>query len=151
MSEEKENLISAHIEELDDIRKEGYLEGVAKVRKALFWASAIILLNYLVSLMQSDQFYWEIIAEGIFVASIFLVLGIYTRKKPYTATIAGIIVFVLWWAYLIVMNVVFEGGEPIKAIFGGIIFKILLIVVLARNLNAARELQQIDNNSPEMH
>lgn len=144
MSEEKEDLISGHIEELDYIRKDGYLEGVRKVRNALFWAAAIILFNYLLALFRSDEFNWALIAEGLFVSGIFLVLGIYTRKKPYTATIFGIVVFVLWWAYLVLINVVYEGGEPFQAIFGSILFKIVLIVILARNLNAAKELQKMD-------
>jgi len=66
------------------------------------------------------------IEVGIFVAH-----GFWTKNKPYSAIIIGLILFILYWIAGIIIN----GTE---AAYKGITIKIVIIVYLAQALKPAK-------------
>ena len=143
--EVQQNQIAEYHDDIKQIELEGYELRVKKARNALFWAGAIILI-------------WEVIAMAIagvgfpieafliiapFVIG-FVLLGIWTKYKPYTAIIIGICLFFAYWALLVYVNVMYgDGGMDIfKAIIGGWWIKLLILVNLFRPLKDAKELQR---------
>ncbi len=82
-----------------------------------------------------------LVETGIFVA-----LGFFTKSKPYTAIILGLIAFVLIIGFSATIYGLREGSAGVvKALFGGIIVKILIFISLVRPLKDAKELQQLKN------
>ena len=72
------------------------------------------------------------------IAAIFLGLGIWTKNKPYTAILAGLIFFVG-------MHLVEAILDP-ETIFKSVIMKILVIFYLAKSLGDARQAQEMKRN-----
>jgi len=69
-------------------------------------------------------------------------LALWTKKKPYTALIAGIIAFIAYILLAVVANGYVEGTTGVfKALVSGIIVKVIIFVQLFRPLKDAKELQ----------
>ena len=138
-----ENKIADFHDEVRQIELEGYEQRVRKARNALFWAGGLVLLGEIIGLATAGV---EPNLVGIaiitFIVASFIILAIWTKKKPYTAIIAGICVFCLYILLNTLGYYYLEGGAGIlKGIFGGIIIKILILVALIRPLKDAKELQ----------
>jgi hypothetical protein len=142
--EVQQNQIAEYHDDIKQIELEGYELRVRRARNALFWAAGIILV-------------WEIIALAIagvgfppeafliiapFVIG-FVLLGIWTKYKPYTAIIIGICLFFAYWALVVFVNVMYGDGVDIfKAVISAWWVKLLILVNLFRPLKDAKELQQ---------
>jgi hypothetical protein len=117
---------------------EGYDKHIRQARNALFIAAGILLLNAVIlfaqypfdlDFMWLDYLLWVIYIGG------FVALAFWTKKKPYYAIMGGLILMGIFMginAYI----------DP-STIFGGIIFKIAVIVFLVKGLNNAKEAQQL--------
>jgi hypothetical protein len=107
-------------------------------------------------------FFWEMIAmfragEGVEPVSLvfavviggaFVALGFWTRKKPYSAIVSGLAVFIAYLALVVVVNGMVEGGVGVlKALLGGIIVKIIILVNLILPIKDAKELQEARKQS----
>jgi len=139
----QQNQIAEYHDDIKQIELEGYELGVRKARNALFWSAAIILV-------------WQVIAVAIagvdFSMEVFLIiapfvigfvlLGIWTKYKPYTAIVIGIILFFAYWAMLVYLNVSYGGIAILKAIISGWLIKLIILVNLFRPLKDAKELQK---------
>lgn len=143
----QEDQLSQIAEYHDDIRRielEGYEQGVRKARNALFGAAAIILVWEIIALAISGaDFTPEVfLIVGPFVIG-FIVLGIWTKRKPYTAIIIGICLFFAYWAFVVGVNAIYGEGEDVfKAIISGWWIKLIILINLFRPLKDAKELQQ---------
>jgi len=143
--EVQQNQIAEFHDDIKQIELEGYELRVRKARNALFWAGGIILI-------------WEVIALAIagvgfsmeafliiapFVIG-FVLLGIWTKYKPYTAIIIGIILFFGYWAFVVAVHVMYGSGEMdvFKAVISGWWIKLIILVNLFRPLKDAKELQK---------
>jgi hypothetical protein len=130
--------------DINQIHLEGYELGVRKARNALFWAAGLILLGEVITYAMSGL---EIEPIGItfivVVVGTFIGLALWTKKKPYTAIVSGIIAFTLYILLVATLNGYAEGAiGVIKGLFGGFIVKILIFVALIRPLSDAKELQR---------
>jgi peptidoglycan/LPS O-acetylase OafA/YrhL len=141
---EKNDVIADHFDELRQIELEGYELAVKKARNALFWVAALIMFWELyASYRQTGTFELEVTLFAAFVSGIFLLLAFWTKTKPYTALISGIIAFILYKLLVVGVNGYLEGGEGIlKGLMSGIIFTIFIFVQLFRPLKDAKELQK---------
>jgi len=110
----------------------------------LFWAAGLILLGEVIVYARSGL---EIDAIGISIIAVivgtFIGLALWTKKKPYTAIVSGIIAFILYILFVAIANGYVEGAMGvIKGLFGGFIVKILIFIALIRPLSDAKELQK---------
>jgi hypothetical protein len=141
---EQDQIASYH----DDMRQfelDGYETGVRKARNALFAAGGIILVWQIIAVAMTPgaEFSPELfLLIAPFVIG-FVVLGFLTKKKPYTSIIIGICLFFLYWALIVIINVMYgEGMDIFKAIIGGWWVKLLILINLFRPLKDAKELQR---------
>ena len=117
---------------------QGYDRHIRQARNMLFTAAAILLLNAVllfskypfdIEMMWLDYLLWIGYIGG------FIVLAFWTKKKPYYAIIGGLILLGIF----ILVNAVIEPSS----LFGGIIFKIAIVVFLIKGLGDAKEAQQM--------
>ena len=116
---------------------EGYDKHIRQARNAIFVAAGVLVFN-LVVLAATTAYYeylWlDYTIWGAFIAG-FVLLGFWTKKKPYTAIICALVLYVLFVA----LNAFID----ITTIYKGIILKIVIISFLVKGLNDAKEAQQI--------
>ena len=144
---QEESQLNQIAEYHDDIRKielEGYELGVKKARNALFWSAAILLIWQVLAIAISGaEFTPEVFVIIIPFVIGFILLGVWTKHKPYTAIIIGICLFFAYWALVVITNVMYSDGEGIfKSIIGGWWIKLIILINLFRPLKDAKELQQ---------
>jgi hypothetical protein len=119
-----------------DFSMEGYDRPVRRARITLFIIAGLILISlYQVLPFNDDPV--RMITAGITVlmAGIYVALGFWTRKKPYTALIVALCVF----CGTILLNGIIQ---PVS-IFYGIIIKIAIILALVLGLSNARDCQRM--------
>ncbi len=122
----------------DEFSMKGYDKHIRQARNAIFVAAGILLLNVIIlsfTIPQGYEYLWlDILIWGIFIAG-FVILGFWTKKKPYNAIIGALILYGLF----ILLNAAID----IKTIFSGIIFKIAIILFLVKGIKDAKEAQEI--------
>ncbi len=136
--------IAEYHADINQIQLEGYALRVRKARNALFWAAALIFVAevvvYASSAAELDPLAISFI---VIVSSAFVALGLWTKKRPFTAIVSGLILFILYILLVAIVNGYAEGAiGVIKGLFGGWIFKILIFVALIKHLQDAKELQK---------
>ena len=141
---EQQDVISNYANEMLQIQIEGYERAIRKARNALFWAGGLIFFWEMVAMFRAGlgfepiSFGFALIIGGIFVA-----LGFWTKKKPYTAILVGLAVFVGYMGLVILVNGMVEGSTGVlKGLFGGIIIKVIILVNLILPIKDAKELQE---------
>jgi hypothetical protein len=141
---EVQDQIADYHADINQIHLEGYEIGVKKARNALFWAAGLIFLGEAIVYAQSGL---DIEPIGItiiaVIAGTFIGLALWTKKKPYTAIVSGIIAFILYILLVATINGYVDGAlGVVKGLFGGLLVKILIFVALIRPLKDAKELQK---------
>jgi Na+/proline symporter len=133
--ENKQDQIAEYHDEIKHFELEGYQQKVRKARNALFIAAGALALGFFISLAQSGEAFIGdlLIVFGPLIVA-FILLGFWTKKKPYTAIILGLILFFGFWIGFSIL-------EP-RNIYSGIIIKIFVIVALFSAINDAKELQK---------
>jgi len=115
---------------------EGYDKHIRNARYLLFVIAGLSLLGLYYVLPLDGSFekifmlIWVIAFAGAYVA-----LGFWTKKKPYTALLIALILF-------IVIQVLSAIGEP-ASLMQGWVFKIIIIVMLINGLRNAKESQRM--------
>jgi hypothetical protein len=128
-------------EALDNYEREQYQRGIRKARNTLFAAGALmfvvdaILLFARRETLQPAAVYVAI-AIDLVVLSVFIGLGLYTKRKPYAAILAGLLIFCLIQVAAIAL-------EPAN-IYKGLLMKIAVITTLVSGLRKAKALQDMD-------
>jgi hypothetical protein len=119
----------------DDVKKmdmQGYEAGIKKARNALYVTALLILIGELISASAMGIALTPmLIGVALFESGIFVALALWTKTKPYTAIIVGLIVFILMW----VISIAVLGG---KAAYSGIIVRIVIISYLVSALKPAK-------------
>ena len=143
--EKKEDVIADYYDGVKQLETEGYENGIKKARNALFITAGLFLI-------------WEAIAIGrlgvplsllppsyiaIVVAEVgsFIALAFWTKTKPYTAIVVGIILFILLWVLAVAVS-----EDKIKALVGGIIVRIIIIFNLVSALKPAKGWEDLKKN-----
>lgn len=115
---------------------QGYDRHIRQARNMLFAAAAILLLNAVllfskypfdIEMMWLDYLLWVGYIGG------FIALALWTKKKPFYAIIGGLILLGIF----ILVNAIIEPSS----LFGGIIFKIAIVIFLIKGLGDAKEAQ----------
>ena len=143
--EVKEDQITNYHADIHQIELEGYELGVKKARNALFWAAGLILLAEVIVYARSGIDPEPIgISFIVGIVGSFLGLALWTKKKPFTAIVSGLILFIAYILFVAIINGYVDGFVGVlKGLFGGWLFKILIFVALIRPLKDAKELQKI--------
>jgi len=122
----------------EEFSLQGYDKHIRQARNTLFIAAAILLLNAVIlfsnypfdiEIMWFDYLLWLTYIGG------FIALALWTKRKPYYAIIGGLILI----GAFILVNAIIEPGT----IFGGIIFKVAVVVFLIKGLRDAKEAQEL--------
>jgi hypothetical protein len=143
-SVQQTDVIADYANGLREAEMARYEAGVRKARRALFWAGGLIFFGEMISLYQQDiEVHPLLIAFAVLEAGVFIALGFWTKKKPYTAVVCGLIAFI----GIIIISAIFNGlaegsAGVLEAIFGGIIVKVVILVNLILPLKDAKALQQ---------
>ena len=141
-----ENAISDYFDGVKQLEMEGHQNGIRKARNALFITAGLFLI-------------WEIIALGragvplslispLYIAIIvvevgaFTGLAFWTKTKPYTAIVVGIILFVLLWILAVAVS-----EDKAKAFVSGIIIRIAILVNLIGALKPSKAWEDLKKNS----
>jgi len=122
----------------DEFSMEGYDKHIRQARNAIFAAAIILLLNVIilaVAVPDTYEYLWlDVLIWGAFIAG-FVVLGFWTKTKPYYAIIGALILYGLF----IILSAVVD----ITSIYKGIIFKVAVIVFLIKGLKDAKAAQEM--------
>lgn len=140
---DQQDVIAEYANQLNQFEIAGYEKTVRRARNALFWAGGLIFLGEMISMYQTfNGFDPFVFAIGLFEAGIFVGLAFWTRKKPYTAVLTGLIAFIVIILFAVVVTGMAEGSTGVfKALFSGIILKIVILFNLIVPLKDARALQ----------
>ncbi len=140
----EKNVIADYADELRQIEMESYETAVKKARNALFWTAGLVFLGEMISMLRSETGFDPIIfVIALFEAGIFVALALWTKKKPYTAVVTGLIAFLGIIALSAVAFGILEGAAGVmKALISGIIVKVIILVTLIKALSDARALQK---------
>ncbi|MEO5563630.1 MAG: hypothetical protein ABIR18_09355 [Chitinophagaceae bacterium] len=142
--DQQKDVIADYANEIQQIQMEGYERAIRKARNALFWAGGLIFFWEMVAMFRADLGF-DIFAFGfaLIIGGIFVLLAFWTKKKPYSAILTGIAVFIAYLALVVVINGMVEGSEGVlKALVGGIIIKIVILVNLILPIKDAKALQE---------
>ena len=143
-SVDTENSIADQMNELKEQNLAQYEIGVRKARNALFATGALLFIGEMITMARMyGEMVPELLAISLVEAGIFVALALWTKKRPYTAIITGLILFILIAVVLPIGITINEDAETItKAVFGGIFIKIIILVYLIKALNDAKEIQK---------
>ena len=124
--------IANYYEDVKKKKMEGHAGGIRKARNALFVTAAILLIGEIITASASGM-EWTPLSIAIIAVEVgvFIALAFWTKSKPYTAIIVGIIFFLLLW----VLAIVVIGG---KAAYSGILIRIVILSVLISALKPAK-------------
>lgn len=135
-----ENEIADYYDGVKKLEMEGHETGIKKARNALFVTAAVIFIGELVSAGVSGIGITPLlIGIALVEAGIFVGLGFWTKTKPYTAIIVGLIIFILMW----VLAIAVTGG---RAAYSGIIVRIIIISYLVSALKHAKAWEELKKN-----
>jgi hypothetical protein len=133
---EERHVISEYYDGVKQLEIQGYETAIRKARNALIATAILVFIGELVSAGAAGiGITPEVIGIALVEAGIFAALAFWTRKKPYSAILIGLILFVLMWVASIVIN-------GTQGIFSGIIIRVVVIVYLARALKDAKAWEQ---------
>ncbi|MEP7109012.1 MAG: hypothetical protein ABI760_13550 [Ferruginibacter sp.] len=140
---EKEDSIADYHNDIRQIELKGYEAGVRRARNALYWTAGLVFLGEMIAMFTSGAgFNIYVLLIALFEAGIFVVLALWTKKKPYTAIITGLAAFIGIILFSAIVNTYSEGGVGfLKAIFSGIIVKVIILLNLIKALNDGKALQ----------
>lgn len=142
--DQQENVIADYANELKQIEMERYELAVRKARNALFWAGGLIFLGEMIAMFREDLGFQPVLfIIALIEAGIFIGLAFWTKKKPYTAVVSGLIAFIGIILLSVIVNGMADGNTGIfKALFSGIIVKVIILINLIRPLKDAKALQE---------
>ena len=129
-------------DEQNEYDREQYRAGIKKARNALFFAGGLMfVVDMFMLLMQNEQmsetYLAILIAFDVILLASFIGLGFWTKRKPYTAILVGLILFCA-------VQVLAMIGDPTN-IYKGVIVKVVVVASLISGLKKARALQRMDN------
>ena len=135
MDESKETTQEETIFNASDFSLKRYDKHIRNARTTLYVVSALSLVaGIYFTLSGSRDNILDIWIEVVVMGGTFLVLGMWSNVKPFTALTVGLIVYIL---YHLAAMVIYPAG-----IFKGVLIKIIVVVYLIRGMNNAREAEE---------
>ena len=146
--DQQKDVIADYANEIQQIHMEGNERSVRRARNSLFWAGGLIFFWEMVAMFRTTGFDPVVFTIALIEGGIFVGLALWTKKKPYTAIITGLIVFIVFILLSVIIYGMTEGGVGVlKALFSGIIVKVIILVNLILPIKDAKELQDSRNNN----
>jgi hypothetical protein len=137
---ESENAISDYYDGVRELEIRGYESGVKKARTVLFVTAALVLVGEFIYATINNVTMTPMLISIVLVESAFFVgLALWTKRKPYTAIMIGLIVFIGMWVLAMV-------GSGFKAAISGIIARVIIITYLIRALKPAKDWEEAKRN-----
>jgi len=125
----------------DEFSLKGYDKHIRQARNAIFTVAGLLLVNLAIlynTVPAGYEYIWlDFLIWGAFIAG-FIFLGFYTKKKPYYAIVGALCLY----AAFIILNAVFD----LSTLYKGVLFKIIIIVILVKGINDAKEAQELQKN-----
>lgn len=135
-----EHEIADYVDNVRKLEMQGHESGIRKARNALFATAAIYLIGEIINASVSGL-EWTPLFIGILAVEVgvFVALGFWTKTKPYTAIIVGLILFILLWGLAIAV-------VGVKAAYSGIVVKIIILSFLISALKPAKAWEDLKKN-----
>jgi hypothetical protein len=122
----------------NEFSMEGYDKHIRQARNACFIAAGLLLINAVILFSKYpfdvESFWLDYLLWTIYIGG-FIVLGIWTKKRPYYAIIGAIILLGLF----ILINAIIDPATLI----GGWLIKIAIIVTLVKGMRDAKQAQEM--------
>lgn len=130
--EKKEDIIADYYDGVKELEKQQHESGIRNARNALYVTAVLVFIGELLGVaLGGGELTPLLIGIALVEGGIFAALAYWTRKKPFSAIITGLILFVLLW----VANIILAEGAS-KA--NGLIFRIIIIVYLVQAIKPAK-------------
>lgn len=128
-------------DELDNHERDLLQQGIGRARSSLFLVGALMFVVDMVILYSQREntdasTMYATIAIDAFILLVFIGLGLYTKRKPFAAILAGLLFFCLIQLWGII-------NDP-SNIYKGIFIKVAVIVTLVTGLKKAKAIQNMD-------
>jgi len=134
------NEISDYYDGLKQLEMQGYETGVKKARTALFVTAGLLFVGELISVALTGLTLTPLlIGIALIESGVFVGLAFWTKTKPYTAIIVGLVIFIGLWILAII-------GSGFMGAIGGIIVKIIIISYLISALKPAKAWEDARKN-----
>lgn len=127
---EQENLL----DDVYDNSMEGYDKPVKRVRIMLFIIAGLQLIGIASSTNLPEPENWITMGIYVFLGIVFSMLALWTKRKPYTAIITAMVVYI----GLNVLSAVLDSATIIQ----GILVKIVIVSLLIAGLKNAKDVQE---------
>lgn len=142
-AEGKQDLIADYVNEMRQVTPEYAKRSIQKVRNTLFFIGGILFFTEIASLHQAE---WPmnlyIVLFALLYGGLFVALGLWSRKKPYSALLGGIFAFIAYVLLNVILSYFAAGAAAaVKALFSNIVFKIIVLAVFNRALKGAQAVQ----------
>lgn len=134
--------IADQIEQLKRQKLSGNWVAVGKARRILFWIAVLLFIDEMMAMQQRyREFDTGMFMIVLLETSVFIALGIWTKRKPYTAVLTGLIIFVV----MIIVSI-YNGAEAaprgtLQLSISSVLIRLIIFVTLIKAVNDARELQ----------
>lgn len=119
----------------EDFSMKGYDKHIRNARIILFVIAAFQLVGIFLSLKLSGPVMWISIGGYTVIALVFSALALWTKQKPFTALLIGLILYIA----LLVGDAIVDPSDIIK----GILLKILVIILLILGLKNGKQAQDL--------
>src|ERR1700748_3878469 len=105
-----ENVISNFIDELNDSDRAFHEKVVKKARNSLYFVAAMLFIAEMIGMFSAGTgFNWIILVIPLIESCIFIGFGLWTKRKPYSALLEGLIAFIGIIVLTIVVNTIKDG------------------------------------------
>ena len=135
---EQDNLTSAEssteIIDVDINSMEGYDKPVKRAKYILFGIGALQIISALMLTEIAQPTLGIVMGTTIFIGIIFIALGLWTDKKPYSAIVTALVIY----TSLQLMNFVVNPASLLQGIF----LKAIIYVLLFVSVSNARDVQR---------
>jgi len=134
--------IADYYEGMRKMEMQEHENGIKKARNALWIAAVLTLVGELISIGSIGFEYVTPLVILVLAVEVglFVALALWTKTKPYTAIIVGIILMIAYWG-LAIWSV---GSE---AAYKGVIMRVVIIAVLISALKPAKAWEEAKKNS----
>ncbi|TMI84446.1 MAG: hypothetical protein E6H10_05670 [Bacteroidetes bacterium] len=135
-----EHAISDYYDGVKELEMQGYESGVRKARTVLFVTAALVFAGEFISAsIYKITMTPTLIGIAVIESALFVGLALWTRRKPYTAIMVGLIVFIGLWVLAII-------GSGFRGAIGGIIVRVIIISYLISALKPAKDWEEAKRN-----
>jgi hypothetical protein len=114
-------------------------EEIEKRTLSIYLFATVSLFSYVIYLLLNrEPFEWLDFGINIILITIYYCLAVYSNYKPFTAFVTILCIVTI----TLVMGIIFSSQPGIK----GIIIKIIFIVYISLNIEAAKKVQEYESN-----